>query len=118
MLFWAENAFWGIGGHKGDGYWNASAYPVNESDRAEFENSVKAQLKELIHIHRNHPSIIVWSMSNEPFFTAAGRVGSSCLESLTVSSSSLRIGSIVSGAVKKGSLLMLHTMMEGWLRWM
>lgn len=70
MLFWAENAFWGIGGHKGDGYWNASAYPVNESDRAEFENSVKAQLKELIHIHRNHPSIIVWSMSNEPFFTA------------------------------------------------
>ena len=27
MLFWAENAFWGIGGHKGDGYWNASAYP-------------------------------------------------------------------------------------------
>lgn len=70
MLFWAENAFWGIGGHKGDGYWNASAYPVNESDRAEFENSVKAQLKELIHIHRNHPSIIIWSMSNEPFFTA------------------------------------------------
>ena len=70
MLFWAENAFWGIGGHKGDGYWNASAYPVNESDRAEFENSVKAQLKELIRIHRNHPSIIVWSMSNEPFFTA------------------------------------------------
>ena len=51
MLFWAENAFWGIGGHKGDGYWNASAYPVNESDRAEFENSVKAQLKELFGFH-------------------------------------------------------------------
>ena len=70
MLSWAENAFWGIGGHKGDGYWNASAYPVNEADRAGFESSVKAQLKELIRIHRNHPSIVVWSMSNEPFFTA------------------------------------------------
>lgn len=70
MLFWSENAFWGIGGHKGDGYWNASAYPINEKDREDFDNSVKQQLREMIRIHRNHPSIIVWSMSNEPFFTA------------------------------------------------
>jgi len=24
----------------------------------------------MIRVHRNHPSIIAWSMSNEPFFTA------------------------------------------------
>jgi beta-galactosidase len=30
---------------------------------------VKQQLREMIRIHRNHPSIIVWSMSNEPFFS-------------------------------------------------
>lgn len=30
MLFWSENAFWGIGGFRADGYWNASAYPVEK----------------------------------------------------------------------------------------
>ncbi len=69
MLFWSENAFWGIGGHKGDGWWNCSAYPTNATDEAGFEASVKQQLREMIRIHRNHPSIIVWSMSNEPFFS-------------------------------------------------
>jgi beta-galactosidase len=69
MLFWSENAFWGTGGFKGDGYWNCSAYPVNPADEAGFEASVKQQLREMIRIHRNHPSIIVWSMSNEPFFS-------------------------------------------------
>ena len=69
MLFWSENAFWGTGGFKGDGYWNCSAYPVNAADDAGFEASVKQQLREMIRIHRNHPSIIVWSMSNEPFFS-------------------------------------------------
>jgi len=70
MLFWAENAFWGIGGFKGDGYWNCRAYPTNPDDEAGFEASVKQHLREMIRIHRNHPSIIVWSMSNEPFFSA------------------------------------------------
>lgn len=69
MLFWSENCFWGIGGFKPDGYWNCSAYPVNAADEAEFEASVKASLRDMIRIHRNHPSIIVWSMSNEPFFS-------------------------------------------------
>jgi beta-galactosidase len=32
MLFWSENAFWGIGGFKGDGWWNCSAYPTNPAD--------------------------------------------------------------------------------------
>ena len=70
MLFWAENAFWGIGGFKPDGYWNASAYPVNPDDRKEFDESVMTQLTELIRIHRNHPSVIIWSMCNEVFFSA------------------------------------------------
>lgn len=70
MLFWSEATFWGIGGHKPDGYWNSSAYPVFEKDRKGFDASAKQQLEEMIRIHRNHPSIIVWSMSNEPFFSA------------------------------------------------
>ena len=69
MLFWSENCFWGTGGFKGDGYWNCSAYPVNAADESDFEASVKASLRDMIRINRNHPSIIVWSMSNEPFFS-------------------------------------------------
>lgn len=71
LLFWPENAIWGTGGFsKTDGYWNASAYPIFEEDREGFDQSTKQQLEELIRIHRNHPSVIIWSMSNEPFFTA------------------------------------------------
>lgn len=70
MLFWSENCFWGTGGFKGDGYWNASAYPTNAADDAGFEASVKVSLRDMIRINRNHPSIIVWSMCNEPFFSA------------------------------------------------
>ena len=69
MLFWSENCFWGTGGFKGDGYWNASAYPVRVEDEAGFEQSVADSLRDMIRIHRNHPAIIVWSMSNEPFFS-------------------------------------------------
>lgn len=70
MLFWSENAFWGIGGFRDDGYWNASAYPVKEEHREGFGESLKAQLAEMIRIHRNSPSIIAWSMCNEAFFSA------------------------------------------------
>jgi len=69
MLFWSENAFWGIGGFIPEGYWNSSAYPTREEDRAGFDASVLQQLREMIRIFRNNPSVIVWSMSNEPFFT-------------------------------------------------
>lgn len=71
MLFWSETAFWGIGGFKADGYWDSSAYPINKEDEAAFEESALKQLEEMIRIHRNHPSIVVWSMSNEAFFSAA-----------------------------------------------
>lgn len=70
MLFWSEATFWGIGGEKPDGYWNSSAYPVDPALNEAFEASALQQLEEMIRIHRNHPSIIAWSMSNEPFFSA------------------------------------------------
>ena len=70
MLFWSEAPFWGIGGFKPDGYWDSSAYPVNEADTAAFEASALKQLREMIRIHRNHPSIVAWSMCNEAFFSA------------------------------------------------
>jgi hypothetical protein len=69
LLFWSENAFWGKGGFGPEGYWNASAYPVNESDFEPFEQSCKDQLREMICANRNRPSIIAWSMTNEAFFT-------------------------------------------------
>lgn len=71
VLFWSENCFWGTGGPKVEGYWTASAYPVEEEDEREFEESCARSLTEMIRANRNHPSIIVWSMCNEPFFTDA-----------------------------------------------
>ncbi|MGB8296745.1 MAG: glycoside hydrolase family 2 TIM barrel-domain containing protein [Polyangia bacterium] len=71
VLFWSENCFWGYGGATGEGSWNtAGAYPNNAGDQAAFETSVTDSLTAMIRVHRNHPSIIAWSMSNEPFFTA------------------------------------------------
>ena len=71
VLFWSENNFWGYGGATGEGSWNtAGAYPNNASDQAAFETSVTDSLTAMIRVHRNHPSIVAWSMSNEPFFTA------------------------------------------------
>lgn len=70
VLFWSEAPFWGIGGFKSDGYWNSSAYPADSQHEEAFEASALAQLEEMIRIHCNHPSIVAWSMSNEPFFSA------------------------------------------------
>lgn len=69
ILFWSEAPFWATAGPKEDGGWTASAYPVVASDTAAFEQSVLQQLGEMIIQHRNHPSVFVWSMCNEPFFT-------------------------------------------------
>jgi beta-galactosidase len=69
LLFMPENCFWGKGGFGPEGYWNASAYPVNPEDFQQFEELCKQTLREMIRINRNHPSIIAWSMCNEPFFT-------------------------------------------------
>lgn len=69
ILFWSENCFWGTGGPNEEGYWTASAYPVREEDQKAFEESCLLTLEEMIRTNRNHPSIIIWSMCNEPFFT-------------------------------------------------
>jgi len=70
VLYMSENCFWGTGGSKRNGYWDSSAYPLREEDAAPFEESVKSSLREMIRIHRNHPSIFSWSMCNEVFFTS------------------------------------------------
>jgi hypothetical protein len=73
ILFWSEATFWGMGGGAGDTGerkdWRSSAYPVLEEDQSGFERSAIQQLREMIRINRNRPSIIVWSMCNEPFFS-------------------------------------------------
>jgi hypothetical protein len=69
ILFWSENCFWGMGGRAPDGFWNASAYPINTNDEPSFEQSVKDSLRDMIRINRNHPSIVAWSMCNEVFFS-------------------------------------------------
>ena len=69
MMFWSEFCFWSTAGEKADGGWTAGAYPSNPADTASFERNVLQQLAAMIRIHRNHPSIVAWSMCNEPFFT-------------------------------------------------
>lgn len=69
MLYWSENCFWGIGGSQKEGTWSSSAYPIHVEDEKPFADSLKASLAAMIRVHRNHPSVIAWSMSNEPFFS-------------------------------------------------
>lgn len=70
LLVWSENTFWGIGGFGPDGDWSCSAYPPAAADQPAFEANDRRLLGEMIDDHFNHPSIIVWSLCNEPFFTA------------------------------------------------
>jgi hypothetical protein len=67
ILFWSENCFWG--GFGGGGGWPYNgAYPSTSADYDTFDTNVLASLTDMIRIHRNHPSIIAWSMGNEDFF--------------------------------------------------
>jgi len=70
ILFWSENDFWSTAGGRPEGYWNSSGYPTKAEDQPEFEANARQQLTDLIRIQRNHPSIVTWSMCNEPFFSA------------------------------------------------
>lgn len=70
LMFWSEAPFWGMGGYGADGFWDSSAYPIDPVHHAAFEESAIQQLEEMIRIHRNHPSIVAWSVCNEVFFTA------------------------------------------------
>jgi hypothetical protein len=71
VLLWSENNFWGFGGATGEGDWKtAGSYPNNAADQAPFETSVTDSLTAMIRVHRNHPSIVAWSMCNEVFDTS------------------------------------------------
>ncbi len=74
VLLWSENCFWGAASTGEGSFSAAGSYPSNAADQAPFETNVLATLTDMIRIHRNHPSIVVWSMSNEPFFTASGTI--------------------------------------------
>jgi hypothetical protein len=76
VMLWSENCFWGIGGGgTAEGSWStAGSYPPNAADQAPFEQSVLNSLTAMIRVHRNHPSIVAWSMCNEPFFTASSTI--------------------------------------------
>jgi hypothetical protein len=73
LLVWDELHFWGRGGfgRRGErvggveGTYMAEAYPAVEAPRAEFEKNLKDNFTDMIRSHRNHPSIIVWSLGNE-----------------------------------------------------
>ncbi len=67
MMFLSEAPFWGTAGFKNP--WGAPAYPADPTQQAAFDASVLQQLAEMIRINRNHPSIVVWGMDNEVFFT-------------------------------------------------
>jgi len=67
MLFLSEAPFWGTASFRNP--WGAPAYPTEIADRPAFEANVKQQLAEMIRINRNHPSIVLWGMDNEVFFT-------------------------------------------------
>ena len=73
LVLFQENVFWGMGGGSGDsfafGLPPSSCYPVDPAYQDGFDQSVLAQLKEMIKIHRNGASIAAWSLCNEPFFT-------------------------------------------------
>ncbi len=59
ILFWSEAPFWCS---------TNGGYPGNSNDQNAFDANVLQQLEEMIRVNRNHPSIVVWSMTNEPFF--------------------------------------------------
>ena len=67
MCMLNEGIFWGMGGFKEhDRYWNCDAYPAEKKDRIAFEESCMRQVREMVLQFRNHPSIVIWSISNEP----------------------------------------------------
>lgn len=71
IMMWSENNFWAAGNFVKEGSWydRSGAYPIRPEDQKPFEESVKTSLTEMIRINRNHPSVVIWSMCNEAFFT-------------------------------------------------
>lgn len=72
---WSEGGLWGVGGFTEGSHaecssrdWLRGAYPPDESARAGFEKSCFDVIRSMIRVHRNHPSVLIWSTGNEAFF--------------------------------------------------
>jgi beta-galactosidase/beta-glucuronidase len=67
ICLWSEAPFWGV--YSNATGWESGCYPSDPNITATFDQNVLTQLTEMIRIHRNHPSVVVWSMGNEDWFT-------------------------------------------------
>ncbi|MGN0242552.1 MAG: NPCBM/NEW2 domain-containing protein [Lachnospiraceae bacterium] len=81
IALWSEGGQWSIGGYKSNDNdygnhtnWLHSAYPESEEYVENFEQSCMYQMETMVRMNRNHPSIVVWSMGNEAFFTSSNTV--------------------------------------------
>jgi len=64
VCLWSEGPIWAtVGGSRA---WQYGAYANNDK----YKKNCVDVLREMIRIHRNHPSVIAWSMGNELFFTS------------------------------------------------
>jgi len=63
VCLWSEMCYWGCTNGSAD--WQKGCYAENEP----FKKNCLDQTREMIRILRNHPSIIMWSMGNELWFT-------------------------------------------------
>jgi hypothetical protein len=68
MMFWSEVNNWN-GFQSRSGWFDGG--PIDPQNFDGYAASVKQTLREMIRVHRNHPSIVAWSMCNEPFFTGS-----------------------------------------------
>jgi hypothetical protein len=64
VCLWSEMCYWGC--TSGSANWQSGCYANN----APFKQNCLDQTREMIRINRNHPSIIMWSMGNELWFTS------------------------------------------------
>jgi beta-galactosidase len=62
VCLWSESVFWACLNVSNN--WLRGAY----SNKEPFKKSCLDQTREMVRIHRNHPSIIIWSMGNELWF--------------------------------------------------
>lgn len=67
VLLLQELCLWGTASFKNP--WGSSAYPSDPKEQDAFDAQIHQTLREMIRIHRNHPSVVGWSMGNEIFFT-------------------------------------------------
>lgn len=63
ICYWSESTFWACLNYNRD--WLRGGYSDNDG----FRRSCVTHTREMIRIHRNHPSIIAWSMGNELWFS-------------------------------------------------